>query len=385
MRIVCDENVALTPALAAQASTLITMPGRQIAQRDLAEADALLVRSVTRVDASLIRNTPVRFVGTATAGVDHINQSDLQRLGVAFASAPGANANAVAEWVLGALAYSGALRVLLDGGALGIVGFGHVGQRLHRLAHRLGIQAVIYDPWVEPCDGPIFTTDLRRLLDCTAVSLHASLHDRAPWPSRDLFSTVDIPAPRHGGWLVNAGRGALLSHDTCERFYKAGWRLCLDTWPSEPSIASALLRKTQTASAHIAGYSKQAKDKATNMLVTSMLAALSSEDLGSVALPPAESDNRPATWAPEQHQDAVVWLEKLLAESSCIERDDTAMRALTGEQICPDAFDELRQRYCLRNELAGSTLLLADTSGECTQWCEALDIRWLASSGGSVR
>jgi len=383
MRIVCDENMAITPMLRAAATSLTTKPGRAIVREDLLHADALLVRSVTPVTATLLENTTIQFVGTATAGIDHIDQQALQQLGIGFACAAGANANAVSEWVLGVLAYTGALRALLAGGVLGIVGFGHVGQRLHCVAKRLGIETLIYDPWFESGDKAGFTQDLRQIVDCTAVSLHAALHDRAPWPSRDLLKGVQIPVGANGRWLINAARGALLSVTTCNRFMDAGWQLCLDTWPEEPVISSELLSAVRTASAHIAGYSKPAKIRATNELVTRMQRALDIQECAGQdhhvqpLVSPESANNRP------YEGDATAWLEQLLIDTSRINRDDRELRALGGNGISATTFDQLRKSYPARNELAGTLLTLPTRLETLTKWCDALEIRWLVGNSST--
>ena len=382
MRILCDENLAVTPALRAAASSLTTKPGRDIERGDLISIDALLVRSVTVVDASLLRHTAVKFVGTATAGVDHINHHDLQDLNIAFASAPGANANAVAEWVLGALAHSGALRALLESGVLGIVGFGHVGQRLHNLATRLGIRTLIYDPWITPASNVSVTNEVAQILNCTAVSLHASLHDNAPWPSRDLLEKIAIPAGARKRWVVNAGRGALLSQQTCDRLIEAGWRLCLDTWPDEPAIPPALLRNVDTASPHIAGYSKAAKTNATDALVASMQSFFGTLRLDSLEQQVPDTRVLSANHAPACEGDALTWLEQLLSNSSCIARDDKELRVQVSLGMSAQSFDSLRHNYAVRDELAGSELILSSPDQRLINWCEALEIKWRDSTAG---
>ncbi len=379
MRVLCDENLALTPSLRAAASSLRTKPGREIVRADLTNVDALLVRSVTVVDASLLRDTAVKFVGTATAGIDHINRHDLENLDIAFASAPGANANAVAEWVLGALAYSGGLRALLEGGVLGIVGFGHVGKRLNALANRLSIRTLIYDPWVTLDQGVSVTNDLAEIVNCTAVSLHAALHDQRPWPSRDLLSETAIPDGVNRRWMVNAGRGALLSLQTCHRLKQAGWNLCLDTWPEEPVISQTLLSSVCTASPHIAGYTETAKAKATDRLVTSMLTSLGAYSHQSAERRSAAPSSACVSHAPANHGDAYAWLEQLLIGSCCIERDDAALRQLDANGVSSQAFDALRHNYTVREELAGSNMMLPAPNPQLIAWCQALEIKWLNS------
>ena len=72
-RIVADENIQITPELLSISESLLTLPGRDIVPSHLVDADVLLVRSVTEVNEQLIGTSGVSFVGTATAGVEHID------------------------------------------------------------------------------------------------------------------------------------------------------------------------------------------------------------------------------------------------------------------------------------------------------------------------
>ena len=103
MHIVADENIPLLDAFFAPLGRITRLPGRQIGREHLLDADALLVRSVTRVDPQLLADTPVRFVGTCTIGTDHLDLPGLAAAGIAVASAPGCNARGVVEYVLSCL------------------------------------------------------------------------------------------------------------------------------------------------------------------------------------------------------------------------------------------------------------------------------------------
>ncbi len=107
MRIVADEGIPLLDEHFAQWGEIIRLPGRDIARGDVLQADALLVRSITAVDSALLTDTKVRFVGSTTSGVDHVDQAFLRESNIAFAHAPGCNAEAVVDYVCSALAVLG--------------------------------------------------------------------------------------------------------------------------------------------------------------------------------------------------------------------------------------------------------------------------------------
>ena len=103
LRIVADENIPLLEAFCGHLGTISRVNGRTLARDDLQGADVLLVRSVTRVDPALLAGSPVKFVGTATIGTDHIELGWLQTEGIAFSAAPGCNADSVVQYVLSVL------------------------------------------------------------------------------------------------------------------------------------------------------------------------------------------------------------------------------------------------------------------------------------------
>ena len=109
MRIVADENIPLLDEFFAGHGAIRRLPGRAISAADVADADVLLVRSVTRVDQALLQGSPVRFVGTCTIGTDHLALDYFAAADIAWASAPGCNARGVVDYVLGSLLLLGAL------------------------------------------------------------------------------------------------------------------------------------------------------------------------------------------------------------------------------------------------------------------------------------
>ena len=169
MRILADADLYGVEALFSPLGEVQLADGRDLRPAQLRGIDALLVRSVTRVDAALLRDYTPAFVGTATAGVDHVDVELLRRRGAAFANAPGANAAAVADYALSAIANcDDYLEQLLAGDAVGIIGYGQVGRRLAARLDALGIKWIAYDPWVKAARDPQHpqpesTTDLHPL------------------------------------------------------------------------------------------------------------------------------------------------------------------------------------------------------------------------------
>jgi erythronate-4-phosphate dehydrogenase len=148
MKIVADENIPLVEHYFGGSGELLLKPGRSITRDDLFDADILLVRSVTRVNKLLLHDTPVRFVGSTTAGADHMDTEWLDQSGILWNTATACNAMAVAEYVVcvvaslqmqGMLAFSNV--------RAGVIGVGHVGRLVVEKLRLLGFDAIECDPF----------------------------------------------------------------------------------------------------------------------------------------------------------------------------------------------------------------------------------------------
>lgn len=358
MRIVADENIPGLESLAAIASAdLQRLPGRSISAAEVQNADALLVRSVTRVDAGLIDSAHrLRFVGTATSGHDHVDRQRLMDRGIAFAHAPGSNARSVIEYVLAGIAETDDfLERLFAGGRVGIVGYGNIGQRLGRCLDGLGIDWSVSDPWKEPAGIPN-AAPLAHVLSADVVTLHTELTEAMPFPSRHLLNRQTLGSLSSRTLLINASRGAVVDNPAlCQRLDSADAPVAvLDVWENEPVPDTDLLARLRYGSAHIAGYSWDGKLLATRMLLAEMAAALS------IPPPAFPAEAAPALGTVAGHRDSAGFVRALLSQRYRLEEDDRllreAMHAARSAEMKGRAFDLLRRAYRQRRELAGSVV-----------------------------
>ncbi|MEQ9462203.1 MAG: 4-phosphoerythronate dehydrogenase [Haliea sp.] len=353
LRILADGNIPAVAEYFAQFGSVRTTEGRTLSAAELAEVDVLLVRSVTRVDEALLRDSPVRFVGTATAGVDHIDIAWLEGRGIGFAAAPGANANSVVEYVLAAIAaVDDSLERLLAGGRVGVVGYGHVGSLLARRLRALGIASLHRDPWLAPV-SLADPASLEEILACEVISLHPSLVTDQPWPSRHLLGPEALATLGCEQLLINASRGPVLANDALlARLRQPNPPRCvLDVWEFEPAVLQPLLQRVQYGTPHIAGYSHDAKLAATRMLAQALQGYL-----GLAAAGPAHAGEAPVLELPPALT-GVDLLRQLCRLRYDLAADDRRLReAVLGapETEARVAFDLLRREYPLRRELAGS-------------------------------
>lgn len=269
MRIVADERIPAVRRAFRRLGRVVTMDGREIDTEAASRAEALVVRSVTPVDRTLLGGSLVRFVGTTTSGVDHVDRDWLAARGIGFAHAPGSNATAVADWVLGSLAaLARAGRHDFGHGCVGVIGAGEVGSRVARRLAAVGYAVCVCDPPRAQAEGADGFVDLETALACDVVSLHVPLTAAGPNATKGLIGAEAIDVLPTGAVLLNAARGGVVDEDALATRLDDGPELAaaIDTWAGEPGIDADLLTRVAIATPHIAGHSREGRLRATAMV-----------------------------------------------------------------------------------------------------------------------
>lgn len=374
LRIVADENMPhVEPWFSGLASSLVRKAGRSLTRTDLMQADVLLVRSVTRVDADLLAGTPVRFVGSATIGTDHVDQAWLAEQGIAFQHAPGCNAQSVVDWVLSVFS-----RLHLDfelpwwQQTVGIVGAGNVGGLLAERLKTLGVRLLVCDPPRAESEGPAGFVDLRTLLQASdIVCLHAPLVRNGHHPTLEMIGQGELGLMKPGARLVNAGRGPVIQEPALQEALDTGRiQAVLDVWPNEPGVAQRLLERVYQASPHVAGYSQEGKWAGTRMLAEALHA------WADMPLPEGpELPVGPQLDARFFNCDTAEQLGSDLVQAlHDPARDTVAMHyEVVDGEIPPEAFDALRKQYPKRRELAAARL--RNIPADARDWLARLGFR----------
>ncbi len=354
MIIVADENMpGLEEALGGGRFILRRCPGRQIDADMLADADVLLVRSVTRVDAALLARNGgrLRFVGTATIGRDHLDEAFLHQLGVQVASAPGCNAQAVLEYVLAAVGLLQTVHAVdWRRQTLGIVGLGQVGCRVAEMATALGCRVIYCDPAVNDQRWPRLT--LPDLLAQTQVlSLHVPLTrsgEHATWRMIDAAALARLPP---GGVLISTCRGGVVDESALRAALACGHlaHAVLDVWEGEPVIDPRTLAQVSVATPHVAGYSQEGKWRGSLQVLQALF-----QSLGEAC--PLQMPLSPCIDLGEV-QGADV-LPRVMLRIVPLLRDDAALRRLAAGDGA--GFDALRRHYPWRHEASAYRLDTSD-------------------------
>ena len=270
MKIFADKNILAVQGNFSRHGELHFFEGRSVSQAELVEADAILVRSITSIDESLIGGTNIRFVGTATSGIDHVDTAYLREAGIQFADAKGSNANAVVDYCFTALAIAALHRDFsLRGSRVGIVGAGAVGGLFATKLEELGVEVRRYDPFLAVIgEGGHKYYSLEAVLECDVVSLHVPLTADGPHPTRNLLGAEELAALVKNAILINPCRGCVVDESALKKLHskREDIMTVFDVWANEPSIDSSLAQSVDIATPHIAGYSAEAKSNATKIL-----------------------------------------------------------------------------------------------------------------------
>ena len=364
MQFVVDEEIPFGREAFSHLGSVTLLPGRAMTREALREAHALIVRSVTKVDATLLADTNVQFVGTATTGVEHIDREYLAARDIGFAAALGCNANAVAEYVLTALLVTAhAKGLVLSGKTLGIIGAGRIGSLVAAKAPALGLRTLLHDPPLARATGDQRYRPLAETLQADFVTLHVPLTLDRPDATFHLIGANELAHMAPSSVLINTARGevvdnaALLKALTGETLGGA----VMDVWEREPAIDWNLLNHVTLGTPHVAGYSSDAKINGTVMLYYACCRFWGIEPSWS---PPPDL---PTTLAPvtvphlafdADGKDFQTLSHNIITTLYDLPGDHARMQDALAvpEPLRPQAFDLLRRDYPHRREFAVSPI-----------------------------
>lgn len=258
MKIIYDKVMPLGHELFSRLSPDVTgLSADEITPEVVRDADLLFCRSTLKVNAALLDGSSVRFVGSGVVGTDHIDSSYLETRGITWVSAPGCNAESVADYFVTSLLLLAEARGFeLRGKTLGVVGVGQVGSRVFRRAQALGMNVLGCDPFLM---GYLSLEEL--LPQCDIITFHTPLTHDGPYPTFHMLTGKMIQRVKPGAILVNMARGdlvdaALLTTAVDQGFFSD---LLLDVWEGEPDYSSELAMRAFGATPHIAGHAYEGK------------------------------------------------------------------------------------------------------------------------------
>lgn len=351
MKTVVAETVMLGREAFKTLGDVVVVPDREIGPDHLKNIDALIIRSKTKVTPELIANSSVRFIGTATAGFEHIDFQTLEEKGVRWCASPGCNADSVADYLTAALLR---LPIQLEGKTIGIIGVGQVGSRVAKRAEALGLRVLLNDPPRAAYEGSANFQSLERVLaEADIITLHVPLITEQPWPTYQMANDHFFEQMKPGSVFINAARGKVLDADALIQAKTSGHiaHTVLDVWNPEPNLRADVLAIADIGTPHIAGHSMEGKLNGTIQVYNEACRVFGIKPtwdpaplLPAVEIPTLEID-------PNGKTDLEVLAEAVLAVYDIT--DDQL-----SEKDIPN-FDHLRANYRVRREFKNTRIILS--------------------------
>ena len=352
MKIIVDENISYGKEAFENLGKVELIPGREIKNKHLIDKDALIVRSITKVNKDLLEKTKVKFVGTATIGTDHIDKEYLSKEGVKFGYAPGCNSYAVTEYVYSAITnIANKYNLNIEKMSIGIIGYGNIGTKIEVVAKALGLKMAINDPPLERTTKSKNFSSLEEALSCDIVTFHVPLNLEGIDKSVHLLNERNISLIKENTILINASRGPVVDNIALKNRLKKEKNIytVLDVWEKEPDYDLELMELVEIGTPHIAGYSFEGKVKGTTMIYKQLCENLKIKPTWTPDLP--DVPNNVINLKRKESKQEI--LTALFDKSYQIKNDDLLMReALSyNKKKKMVHFDSLRKNYRLRREL----------------------------------
>ncbi|MBR5703959.1 MAG: 4-phosphoerythronate dehydrogenase PdxB [Bacteroidales bacterium] len=356
MKIVCDNKIPFLRGALEPYAEVVYLPGKETTADVVRDADALITRTRTACNASLLEGSKVRVIATATIGFDHIDTDWCEAHGIIWRNAPGCNSWSVKQYVTALLVTLARNRGLsLEGMTLGVVGVGNVGSKVAEAASILGMKVLLNDPPRERAEGsgPFVSLDeiIRR---SDIITLHVPLEKAGPDATWHLFDEARLAQMRPTQILINSSRGPVVDNKALKAALKAGAlkAACLDVWEGEPDLDPELVDLLDITTPHIAGYSADGKANGTTAAVRVVASVLGFPltDWTASGVPAAPQAAKFEIDASGKSMQEV--LTEAVLHTYDITADSNALRADLG------AFEKLRGDYPVRREFSYFTVRL---------------------------
>jgi erythronate-4-phosphate dehydrogenase len=378
IKVIADDKIPFLKGVLETYADVSYLSGKQISNEILKDTDALLVRTRTKCTKELLKETNVRFVGTATIGYDHIDTNYCEDHGIFWTNAPGCNSSSVMQYIASALLrISLAYRFNLADKTIGIIGVGNVGSKVEKFARNMGMKILLCDPPRAKNERTADFTTLERLLkDSDIVTLHVPLNKSGEHKTYHLFDNDIFKEMKKGSWLINSSRGEVVDTSALKSILKSG-RLggaVIDVWENEPDIDLELMNSVFIATPHIAGYSTDGKSNGTAMIVNALSEyfnlPLKNWYPGNVPLPtePVIEINGSGKSTEEIFRNAIN-------HTYDIGLDDKTLRA------SPTDFEKQRGDYRIRREFSAFTINLNNVESKVISMAKEMGFILTSYSG----
>lgn len=362
MKIVCDDKIPFLRGTLEPFAEVVYLPGKQTTAEVVKDADAVITRTRTACNETLLKDSKVKVIATATIGFDHIDTAWCESNGIIWKNAPGCNSWSVKQYISSVLV-SLARRHSLDLSAmtLGVVGVGNVGSKVAEAASLLGMKVLLNDPPRERREGPDKFVSLDTLMEQSdIITLHVPLTKEGEDATWHLFDADRIARLRADQFLFNSSRGPVVDNKALKAalLAKSLRGAVLDVWEGEPELDRELISLLEYSTPHIAGYSADGKANGTTMSVRTVASVLGLPltDWTASGVPaPAQSLEFTIDASGRTKQEV---LTEAILYTYDVQKDTDALRA------APELFEKLRGDYPVRREPTAFTLYLVNGTAD---------------------
>lgn len=337
MKVIIDNKIPyISEAVERIADEVVYLPGNGFTAADVRDADALIVRTRTRCNRGLLEGSRVRFIATATIGFDHIDVDYCREAGIVWQNCPGCNAGSVEQYLHSVLLLLKRCKGMrLEDTCLGIVGVGHVGSRIERMARSLGLRVLLNDPPRADRGEAGFVGLPVLARECDIITFHTPLNRNGKYKTFHLADAAFFAALQRKPVVINTSRGEVIDTSALLDALHAGKvkDAVIDTWENEPDIDRELLQEVFLGTPHIAGYSADGKSNATRMALEALCRFFRIQADFRIVPP----DLPPRVYSSDP--------EEAFLQVYDPTRDSDALK------LHPEAFEHLRGNYPLRREM----------------------------------
>ena len=365
MKIVCDNKIPFLKGALEPYAQVVYLPGSDTTPDVVRDADAIITRTRTKCNESLLKGSKVKMIATATIGYDHIDTRWCESNGIEWTNAPGCNSWSVQQYIGSLLVtMSRELGFCCKQKTLGVVGVGNVGSKVARIGALLGFKVLLCDPPRARREGTAGFVTLDEIIDKSdIITCHVPLQRSGEDCTFHMIDAARLASMRRDQILINSSRGEVVDCKALKAALKNGAikAASLDVWENEPDIDCELLSLLFTGTPHIAGYSLDGKANGTMMSVQAIGRKFdlpcSDWTVTDIPLPlqPVEFTLDAAGKTPQEVlADAILYTYN-------IKDDDARLRADTG------SFERQRADYPVRREFPAFTVTLKnDDTGRAT-------------------
>jgi erythronate-4-phosphate dehydrogenase len=274
MKVVIDDKIPYIKGAIEPYAEVVYLPGSKTTPEVVRDADAIITRTRTKCNENLLAGSSVKFIATATIGFDHIDTAYCDKAGIKWTNAPGCNSSSVEQYIASALMVMAQKKGFqLADKIIGIVGVGNVGSKVARIAEIFGMKVLLNDPPRARAEGQEGFVDLNEILEkADIITLHVPLNPEGRDKTFHLADASFFSGMKKKPIFMNSCRGEVNDTSALVQALQSGQisGAVIDCWENEPNIDLELLKLTNLATPHIAGYSKDGKANGTSMSIQAL-------------------------------------------------------------------------------------------------------------------